>query len=267
MANTIRGSKTFLLGICTGALLLWGFFDHSFKPFSFDSVPWKQPTWLLQGSFPIPTTAPIIEHRGYSVAYDGKTKTPIWVYHKLTAESLTDKGDRTTCTFQEDPLLPERIRAIPKDYEASGFDRGHLAPAQNQTDETLQESFYLSNIAPQLPEFNRGVWKRLENKIRGFLDDYAVLHVFTGPLYLPHKAGGKRVVKYQVIGDNDVAVPTHFFALIFAERNPGHFETKSYILPNKGVSSDVPLERFEVDLGRIESCTGVVFSKPSGPRS
>lgn len=266
MASTTKKkkntSKVFVLGVFTGVLLFWGFFDQPFKTFTFQSQPWKQPTTLLQGAFPIPTTNPIVEHKGYSVAYDGRTRTPLWVYRKLTSEHSVKTGNREICTFKEDPLIPAQIRSTPRDYEGSGYDRGHLSPAADQavSQESIQESFYLSNIAPQLPEFNRGVWKRLENQIRGLLEDYPTLHVFAGPLYLPHKSHGKRFVKYEVIGKNDVAVPTHFFALIFIEQDE-ELLSKGYILPNKGISSEVSLEEFDASVEAIERLSGIVFSQ------
>ena len=58
------------------------------------------------------------------------------------------------------------------------------------------------------------------------------VYVVTGPLYLPRQEpDGKMYVKYQVIGRNQVSVPTHFFKVtndanrkIFAQlREVAHF--------------------------------------------
>jgi endonuclease G len=54
------------------------------------------------------------------------------------------------------------------DYEKSGYDRGHLAPAADMgfSKITMAESFYYSNMSPQVPGFNRGIWKQLEEQTR-----------------------------------------------------------------------------------------------------
>lgn len=266
--NSIKNkNKTaiFFLGVCAGMLLFWVPFEHPFKPFTFESSPWKQTASLLQGSFPIPTTTPIIEHKGYAVAYDGRTRNAAWVYHRLTPDSLNKAIQRDQCTFQQDPAIPKQISAGLKDYEGSGFDRGHLVPATDcaASLETMQESFYLSNISPQVPEFNRGYWKHLETQMRALLKQFPIVHIFTGPLYLPAKSSNqKRYVKYEVLGKHDVAVPTHFFALVFAEKSPSELVASGYILPNKAIASEIPLKKFEASIEEIEKASGIVFSKP-----
>jgi endonuclease G len=97
--------------------------------------------------------------------------------------------------------------------------------------------------------------------LRSLSQEAEVLHIFTGPLYCARKKNSKSYVKYQVIGKNEVAVPTHFFTLIFLEKEPFHFQVQGYILPNQAVSSDIPLQKFKATLEEIERVSGIVFSK------
>ena len=72
---------------------------------------------------------------------------------------------------------------------------------------------------------------------------------------------GKRYVKYQVIGRNNVAVPTHFFKVILIENNSGNFEILSYVLPNLPIK-DVPLKTFLVPVDSVERAAGfLLFDK------
>tara|TARA_B100001964_G_C13817459_1_gene415816 strand:- start:195 stop:395 length:201 start_codon:yes stop_codon:yes gene_type:complete len=47
------------------------------------------------------------------------------------------------------------------EYRGSGYDRRYLCPAA-----AMSETFYMSNMSPQVPDFNRGAWKKLEGKVR-----------------------------------------------------------------------------------------------------
>lgn len=269
MANTTKKAHTpFLLGLVTGFLLFWIAFDSPYVPVSFSSRP--APPSL--GTLALPTSTPVIEHRGYTLAYDGRTKNPLWVYHRIESNSPGTRVPREGIPFVEEMQLPPHMRATPKDYQASGYDRGHLAPAADlsHSEESLKESFILSNVAPQIAEFNRGYWKRLENWIRSEAAQFSALHVFTGPLYLPSKErGGGKAVKYKVIGLNEVAVPTHFFALLLGEIKGKSLVARAFILPNKPISSETPLDPFSVSIQELERASGILFTQltqraPSG---
>ena len=71
-----------------------------------------------------------------------------------------------------------------EDYTRSGYDRGHLAPAGDMkwSAKAMRESFYLSNICPQKPKLNRGIWKDLEEQCRLWALDNGSLLIVTGPV-------------------------------------------------------------------------------------
>ena len=74
--------------------------------------------------------------------------------------------------------------AKPSDYVKSGYDRGHLCPAGDMTQsvEAMSETFYMSNMSPQVPGFNRGIWKSLEEQVRKWGKEEQI-HVVTGPVF------------------------------------------------------------------------------------
>lgn len=73
------------------------------------------------------------------------------------------------------------------------------------------------------------------------------------------EADGKSYVKYQVIGKNHVAVPTHFFKVLILEAADGQIKLRSYVMPNAPVDEAVPLERFLVPIESIERASGLLF--------
>lgn len=102
----------------------------------------------------------LLKRKEYVASYDRRLRLPHWVGEHLTAESLTAHPDvdRSNSSFHEDDDLPKLFRAHLKDYSRSGYDRGHMAPAGDavQTQEAMDETFLLSNMAPQVGiGFNR----------------------------------------------------------------------------------------------------------------
>nr|XP_010586288.1 endonuclease G, mitochondrial [Loxodonta africana] len=143
-----------------------------------------------------------------------------------------------------------------------GFDRGHLAAAANHrwSQKAMDDTFYLSNVAPQVPHLNQNAWNNLEKYSRSLTRTYQNVYVCTGPLFLPRtEADGKSYVKYQVIGKNHVAVPTHFFKVLILEAASGQIELRSYVMPNATVDEAIPLERFLVPIESIERASGLLF--------
>ncbi len=214
----------------------------------------------------LPYSTPVLERIGYTVAYDGRTKTALWVYEELTRDSVRGNVRRDEMQFSQDPDIPSLIQPSLLDYKGSGFDReGTWSPfADHRASEAAaEETFYLSNISPQNPQLNRGFWAKLERHVRNLTNEYDRVRVVTGPLYLPEEqSDGKWVVTYEVIGDdgNGVAVPTHFFKVVTAEKR-GIKRQWVYIVPNRSIERGVLLSDFEVTIDKIERASGIIFQR------
>jgi len=186
------------------------------------------------------------------VSYSPQHKTANWVAERVNKYSGRDRADRSEVSFkvEDDKDVAPEHKASLSDYENSGFDRGHLAPAANHTQgkRVLEDTFKLANISPQVGEgFNQAYWKTLEEKVRDWGSGDEELYVVTGPAYLSEDGDKKkREVSYQVIGDNEVSVPTHFFKSMLSERQAE-------------VDADTPLEEFLVSTDELEKKTGLDF--------
>lgn len=219
-------------------------------------VPLKKKDVTSVSTYPVIQTIYPISREACNLLYNGATRTPYWVYECVSKKDLEKNCNRKKVEFKEDPDIPEIVRSTLQDYKKSGFDRGHLAPSADRTYDcgVLQEVFYLSNMSPQLHSFNSGHWEKLERYVRELTNQYDKVHVFSIPLYLPHEEGDKKYVHYQVIGKNNVAVPTHFAKVIFAGD-----KTFAFMLPHEDIDSKVPLEDFSVTLQDIEKASGFIF--------
>lgn len=102
----------------------------------------------------------LIYRNAYVTSYNRRDRNPNWVAEHMTAETL-QRGkdvDRSKSTFKEDESIPAQFRARLTDYFKSNFDRGHMVAAADVKNSqiSMNETFYLTNIAPQVGEgFNR----------------------------------------------------------------------------------------------------------------
>jgi len=206
----------------------------------------------------IPISGPFILHRkGYSLCFNAATKNPIWTYEKLTKGSILGSSRRFD-DFREDSDIPSHLGSTPSDYRHSKLDRGHVAPAGDfkSDQQAMNETFLMSNISPQVPSFNRGIWRSLEERIRKIVDRSLSVSVVTGPLFLPENG----IVSYRVIGEGSVAVPTHFFKVVLIEESQGTFTREAYVLPNSELAGNTPLDDYKVSVRSIEEAAGLVFN-------
>ena len=111
--------------------------------------------------------ATLICRNGYILLHDNQAKIPVWASYAINAESALGCVARTNA-FVADNSLPPGKKASPTDYAGTGYDQGHIVPDGDQSynQQVEWESFLMSNMSPQLPNLNRGVWKQLESNVR-----------------------------------------------------------------------------------------------------
>src|SRR4051812_14805821 len=123
----------------------------------------------------------LIERPQYVLSYNAKTRTPNWVCWRLTREDI---GKARRGPFAPDPALPRNIAKVTSHvYDGSGFDRGHMCPAQDRSSKQadMDATFYTTNIVPQAPHCNQRGWERLEKYCRALTRDGHVLWIASGP--------------------------------------------------------------------------------------
>jgi endonuclease G, mitochondrial len=184
----------------------------------------------------------------YALEYSEEYEQAIWVYYKLTRDETLGEAPRKSY-FKEDMDIPTGSQSI-RDYVGSGYDRGHLAPAADMrmTEESMKESFLMSNMSPQNPAFNRGIWKKLEEQVREWARINTEIYVISGPIFI--NANPK------TIGENKVAVPDYFFKVILDYLEP-EIKAIGFVFPNS--PTDKLLQEYAVTPRYIEGLTGLDF--------
>lgn len=219
----------------------------------------------------------LCSHR-FASQYDPLTKVPVWTHEILTKRDL--EVPFLTPQLKSpilDNLLPSKMQAKPEEFLGSEYVPGFMASTENMTnddltenfdarkkrsEESIAQSFSLSNSIPMNRNLRNNLWLPLDAKIRRMALDYNRIFVITGPIYL----GGQTL---GLFGENKVAIPTHFYKIV---TEPNNHESVAYIIPNKairpdGVATDVYLcsgrvcsiDDFVVTIQEIEKLTGMEF--------
>ncbi len=191
----------------------------------------------------------IVEHTGYTLCYSEDAKQPYWVAYILTADEVFANTAQRANNFHEDPYIPTGSATL-SDYKGSGYDRGHMIPAADLkwSEKAMDDSFYMSNMSPQVPSFNRGIWGDLEAVVRTFAVQNKAVCVVTGPVLTDGP--------YERIGANEVYVPKFYFKAILDYTVP-EYKAIGFLLANEG--SKESLTSFAVTIDELEEITGLDF--------
>ena len=200
----------------------------------------------LEINFEPVSSGQIVRQAYYTLAYSEENEQASWVFYQLNLENINGTQSRTD-DFRADPSVSTGSASL-SDYKGSGYDRGHLCPAadmaQNKT--VMSESFFLSNMSPQIASFNRGIWSVAESQVREWGLEYGKIYVVTGPIF-KNNIG--------TIGLNEVTIPGYYYKIVF----DGKDNMIGLILPH--ASSSKNLDEFVVTVDFIEQQTGIDFVK------
>ena len=203
-----------------------------------------------------------IMHSAMALQYAEAHEQAAWVAHIILPDVISGKVGRTN-DFRPDPKVKTGT-AVEEDYflkflqpdstyeyDGFGYDRGHLAPSADfrWSGQALSESYFYSNMSPQVADFNREAWAELEALLRGYLYENpgVQLYVVTGPIL----EEGLPVIERSV---NKVSVPERYFKVALDLENGRGI---GFIMPNKKIT--YPLESFAVSIDQVEAVTGLDF--------
>jgi endonuclease G len=215
----------------------------------------KHPNLKRETRYGLPTADQILYNRHYVLGYSYYFRQAKW------ALEIVD-SDRTEVVrkdvFRSDYRIPEDFRADKDVYKRSGYEKGHLIASANQIETEIQnsETFLLSNMCPQKPKCNKGLWKELEDAVRILDSDKKVFetYVISGPLFYFDQ---EVVMMGKDIEGIDVSlpIPHAFFKSVLAEKNTGTINMWSFIIPNEEAAGTI--EEFQVKTSKVEKIAGL----------
>lgn len=203
----------------------------------------EEPTLLPKGG--LKSHIHVLEYTNFTVGFDLSYVQPIWVYCQLTGVEATQDMPRKN-DFRPDPAVRS---ATLQDYKASGFDRGHMSPAadNSMSQKANSESFLMSNMSPQLPGFNRGIWVELERWVRQQAIKYDTIYIVTGPVFVNNLG---------TVGENEVTIPGYYYKCLLRFEN-GKPKAIAFLLPHIGSIGNI--KNYIVPVNAVETMTGLDF--------
>lgn len=203
--------------------------------------------WLLPEPNPSDNEE-LLTHKAFSISYNPAYKNANWVAYQLEGNKLKGEKHKRADKFVPDPRM-SKSHTSTSDYTRSGFDRGHLAPAADMawSEVAMKESFYMTNVSPQLPAFNRGIWKQLEELTRRWAIKDSLLLIMTGPVLTPG---------LPEMGNTGIVIPEYFYKVV-VDAVPPVRKAIAFVIPNEGSKSS--LRSFTVSVDSVERLTGINF--------
>lgn len=190
----------------------------------------------------------IVEHTYYSLSYIEKYEQAEWVAYDISQQQLKRPNVKRTDWFETDPKVITGS-AKHSDYKGSGYTRGHLVPAGDMAFDELamKETFFMSNMSPQLRSFNNGIWRELEEQCRDWVYQNKNLFIVSGPVIAQNPSFFKK---------NKIAIPDAFFKVVLDYSMP-QIKAVAFYIPH--VTSQQPLTSYMISIDSLEKITGIDF--------
>lgn len=193
----------------------------------------------------------ILYYQGYSVIFSYTYKLPRYIFNLLTVDQLTLNATRLPAkrsnSFYPKTLPNGKLSSTNADYLKSGYDRGHMVPAGDfvWNKELKDETFFYTNINPQTPALNRGIWANLESRIRDNVMKHSEsAYIVTGAIFNP--------ACLDKIGPNSLCVPVSYFKIVYFESRKTMF---AFLFDNTVDRYEGDITDFQVSVDFIEQTT------------
>jgi DNA/RNA endonuclease G (NUC1) len=235
-----------------------------------EHLPWGAPRPLIAQP-----NEQLLVQRDYMIEYDVGLRVPIWAADHVTGDKI-DKVRRSDC-FRADPRLSKAAASTPGDYDEPIFDQGHLTPSADLTTSRLavHNSFVMSNMTPQVCQFNRGVWQILEGLTRLWAKEYGEVYVLSGSIFDRNGDGvrdpdASAVLMTSKNGNKRVAVPSAFYKIIAHRQPDGSLVTLTVMIPHDQADVDgedayAYIGSHIVSLAKVGAVSGLAFFQQGSP--
>lgn len=190
----------------------------------------------------------------YSLEYNYASHHSRWVaftFYDKTSERLTKR----TNAWSTDPYLLDYTDNA-YDFRGSGYDRGHLVASADRlySIQANEQTFFYSNMSPQVHSFNGGIWASLENKVQGWGALSAIrdtLYVAKGGTIAPHQVMG-------TIGENKIVIPKYYFMALLAKKGTT-YKSIAFWFEHRAHPSPYSLHDYALSVEELEELTGIDF--------
>lgn len=200
---------------------------------------------------PAPDDIKIVDRGDFVFGWSDKLRHPVWCAYHVARDAKHDIKNRPS--FYKDKEIPSS--PAPAAYTKSGYDRGHMAPnhaiATRYGLDVQKKTFAMSNVAPQTPQLNRGVWCDVEHRIADFWTArYGEIWVVVG--CISSVSGG------ETISGTGIDVPEAYYQIIIAQE--GMDVRALAVLIPQTVPWSAWAARYIVSIEELERLSGLDFN-------
>ena len=196
-------------------------------------------------------------YRNYSFAWSQKDRVAIWVAYPLCRLYTNGSVGRTNA-WAQDPLLGD-LSSAPFGGYGGSYARGHQLPSADRqcSYEANAQTFYGTNMTPQLNAHNEGIWAGLENKVRAIANSSDTTYVVTGVIV---SASGK---KERDSYGNSLTVPDAYFKVLLKYSRAstlglGAWNAVAFYLDHRSYSENIGRQH-TMSVDELEEMTGLNF--------
>jgi endonuclease G len=192
----------------------------------------------------------------YSIGYLLHERNAVWACETMEAAELDGEAKRKTY-FAKDPLLAKFHQASFNDYTGTGYDRAHVVAANNHrwSQQRMDETFYMTNVTPMQPSFNRGIWRQFEDWVRARTRHYGSMYSITGAVFIPSPKYTDGF-KYLVHNVGHSYIPTHFYKVLVSKRGTKSWHAIAFLFDHEeDHTAPHNWREYVVSISLIESMT------------
>lgn len=194
-------------------------------------------------------------YRNYSFGWSQKDRVALWVAYPLCKLYTNGSAGRTNA-WAMDPLLGDNS-AAPFGGYAGDYARGHQLPSADRQCcyEANAQTFYGTNMTPQLNAHNEGIWSTLESKVRNIANGSDTTYVVTGVMV---SASSK---KEKDSYGNSVTIPDAYFKVLLRYSKSstlGQWNAAAFYLEHRAYSESLG-KQHSMSVDELEEMTGIDF--------
>ena len=190
----------------------------------------------------------------YSFEYNYASHHTRWVAFTFY-DKTSERHTKRTNAWSTDPYLLDYTDNA-YDFRGSGYDRGHLVASADRlySIPANEQTFFYSNMSPQVHSFNGGIWASLENKVQVWGALSAIrdtLYVTKGGTIAPHQTMG-------TIGDNKIVIPKYYFMALLAKKG-ATYKSIAFWFEHRAHPQPYSLQDYALSVEELEKHTGIDF--------
>ena len=190
----------------------------------------------------------------YSMEYNYASNHTRWVaftFYDKTSEVNTKRSN----AWSADPQLLDYTNNA-MDFRGSGYDRGHLVASADRlySIPANEQTFYYSNMSPQVHSFNGGIWASLENRVQSWGKLSAIrdtLYVVKGGTIRDDQIMGS-------IGESEIVIPKYYFMALLAKKGP-IYKSIAFWFEHRAHPQPYSLTDYALSVEELEGLTGIDF--------